>query len=376
MPWIERRSSGWLVRWLEHEHGRRTRSRSFRDEAEALAFKAEMEHEAHVAWMNDPSRPGYVDLFGLGPLDAADPTYALENFIREMVRAKRDLRSTTRALYLRNLRVHIEGTPLGRADVRSIIAQDLNTWWGSLDAGPGALRNAHQLVSMAFRRAVQTGLRDDNPLDRAPDVRKPSRRGRSVVPLTVEQIEALAEAATTARDRLEVLVMSYGGLRAGEVGGLRLEDVNWERSQLHLRQQVVRISGEGLEVTPLKTDAARRVVTLPRSVTDELHAFTLENPPAADGRIFHGLADGMRDHVRINTSVQHAAKRAEVRTHSHALRHTAVSLWIADGASPLDVQRMVGHSDVKETLGTYGHLFTYGGQALAESMERRREQHR
>ncbi len=37
---------------------------------------------------------------------------------------------------------------------------------------------------------------------------------------------------------------------------------------------------------------------------------------------------------------------------------------------------MIGHSDIRETLGTYGHLFTYGGRALAESMERRRARHR
>jgi len=28
------------------------------------------------------------------------------------------------------------------------------------------------------------------------------------------------------------------------------------------------------------------------------------------------------------------------------------------------------------TLGTYGHLFTWGGDALADSMERRRDAHR
>jgi integrase len=169
--------------------------------------------------------------------------------------------------------------------------------------------------------------------------------------------------------------MAYGGLRAGEVGGLGIDDVDWERSRLHLRQQVVQLQGH-LEVGDLKTAAARRVVTLPRSVVDELHTFLGENPPAEDGRVFHGVGGSMRDHIRINRSVQRAAARTGVRTHAHALRHTAVSLWIADGASPIDVQHMVGYSDVQTTLAQYAHLFSWGGEALAESMERRREAHR
>jgi integrase len=137
----------------------------------------------------------------------------------------------------------------------------------------------------------------------------------------------------------------------------------------------VRVQGR-TELSDLKTAAARRVVTLRGSVMDELREFLREYPPAEDGRVFHGLNDGMRDHIRINASVQRAAKRAGIQTHAHALRHTAVSLWIADGASPLDVQRAVGHSDVGTTLSQYSHLFTWGGGALAESMERRRAQHR
>lgn len=129
-------------------------------------------------------------------------------------------------------------------------------------------------------------------------------------------------------------------------------------------------------LTDLKTRAARRVVTLPRSVTGELQAFLAETPPADDGRIFQGVNGEMRDHIRLNRSVQRAATKAGLRTHAHALRHTAVSLWIADGASPVDVSRMVGHADVQTTLGQYAHLFSYGGEDLAARMERRREQHR
>jgi integrase len=62
--------------------------------------------------------------------------------------------------------------------------------------------------------------------------------------------------------------------------------------------------------------------------------------------------------------------------HAHLLRHSAVSLLVDDGANPKAIQAFVGHSTITMTLGVYGHLFDYGGQALADSMERRREAHR
>lgn len=371
MAWLVEKKNGWLVRWMEP--GRKTRSKYFHELSDAEAYKATKDGEALARQVLDPNYRAPWELDG-PPLPGYEEAYRLETYMTEMVRTNRSLRETTTALYLRIIRVHIAGTPLGQADIRYISADDLSSWWAGLTAGPGALRNVAQLVTMAFRRAVRQGVIDVNPMDRA-EIRKPAGRQRAVRPPTTEQVEALADAAVQPRDRMEILMMAYGGLRAGEVGGLRLQDVDLNRAELHLEQQVVR-TAEGLKTTRLKTDAARRVVTLPGSVMDELRTFIRDHPPAFDGRLFHGQNDSYRDAVRINTSVQKAAKRAGLETHAHALRHSAVSAWVADGASPVDVQHMVGHSDVRMTLGVYGHLFSYGGADLAARMEARREQHR
>jgi integrase len=110
-------------------------------------------------------------------------------------------------------------------------------------------------------------------------------------------------------------------------------------------------------------------------VYDELTGFLADFPPAADGRVFHGPNGELRAHNDINHAVQAAGKRIGLDVNAHQLRHTAVSLLIDDGANPRAIQSFVGHSDVRMTLGTYGHLFDYGGDALAASMERRRTEH-
>lgn len=217
---------------------------------------------------------------------------------------------------------------------------------------------------------------DTSPLKRAPDVKRP-RPGRQTEerPLTVSELENLAASAKYQRDRIEILVIGYSGLRAGEVGGLRVEDVDFDRCRVNLRRQVVRVTGKGMYLSELKTKAAKRTVTLPCSVTDELREFLATNSPTEDGRIFHGAGNAMRAHSAINHGVQTAAKRAGIDTHAHALRHTGVSLAIQSGASPKSIQAMVGDSDIRETLQTYGHLFDHGGQDIADRLEAERQKH-
>src|SRR5262249_1394268 len=49
-----------------------------------------------------------------------------------------------------------------------------------------------------------------------------------------------------------------------------------------------------------------------------------------------------------------AAGVPDVRVHD--LRHTAASLWLAAGADPKVVQRVLGHATAAMTMDLYGHL--------------------
>jgi integrase len=52
----------------------------------------------------------------------------------------------------------------------------------------------------------------------------------------------------------------------------------------------------------------------------------------------------------------------------HALRHTAVSLALAGGASLDDVKRMAGHSSISLTSDVYGHLIEGRGREVADRL--------
>ena len=46
--------------------------------------------------------------------------------------------------------------------------------------------------------------------------------------------------------------------------------------------------------------------------------------------------------------------RPELRVHD--LRHTAASVWLASGADPKVVQRILGHATAAMTMDRYGHM--------------------
>src|SRR4030095_11329024 len=53
----------------------------------------------------------------------------------------------------------------------------------------------------------------------------------------------------------------------------------------------------------------------------------------------------------------------------HDLRHTALALWIAAGATPKDVAVRAGHTSVSFTLDRYGHLYPESDAMLRDRLD-------
>ena len=62
------------------------------------------------------------------------------------------------------------------------------------------------------------------------------------------------------------------GLRQGEVLGLRWEDLDLEREEVHVRRALRRLKGRGNVEVELKTDLSRRNLALPPAVSEALSA--------------------------------------------------------------------------------------------------------
>ncbi len=135
-----------------------------------------------------------------------------------------------------------------------------------LDLAENTVRQVLALLAGIFAAAVEDGLLAKSPCrDTLPE--RPVRE--KVQPLTVEQVEALLDAAP---DRYKALVMLGAGcgLRIGEALGLKVGRVRFLDRELDVVEQLVLVAGAPPRLCPPKTRGSRRTVPLPDVVADAL----------------------------------------------------------------------------------------------------------
>jgi len=287
----------------------------------------------------------------------------LEVFIAAILAADTELRDGTIDFYQGTLRTHIRGTKMGLTPVGKLTVAALRDYWGQLEIGTGARRNVYQLLSKAFNQLYREGIHPV-PLHRKANLKSPSKKRRKEIqPLDMPMVELLAEHAARAGDALAIRIAAYAGLRAGEVGGLRVQDVDFRRRTFSIRQATWRVNGQR-GVGPVKTPQSQRTITAPDFLIEAVRDYLAGNPPASDGRILH-RGDRPVEHIILNKVSHDAARRAGLPPVTfHSLRHTCAALLIKSGAQPKQIQPYMGHSSIGVTMDVYGHLFDATGEDL------------
>jgi integrase len=256
----------------------------------------------------------------------------------------------------------------GDAALAAISQRDVRAWVAELSArglAPATVQKAYQLLGKVMGAAVDAGMLAQSPCRRVP---LPKVEREEMRFLTPAQVAVLAEVIQP-RYRALVLVGAYGGLRIGELAGLRRGRVDLLRGTVQVAEIVVEVRGV-LHMGPPKTRASRRMVGLPRFVAEELAAH-LAGHVDPDVFVFTAPQGGpLRVHgfrARVWRPATRAAGLDGLRIHD--LRHTAVALWIAAGANPKEVSARAGHSSVSFTLDRYGHLYPEADTALRDRLD-------
>jgi integrase len=195
-----------------------------------------------------------------------------------------NLRANTKAGYRTILRQHLrpafQSYPLASIDVLAI-----RTWLARLEAegvGQATRAKAYRLLARILGAAVEARYLAVNPCS----IRGAASDGTSEMQIaTVEQVAAIAE-QLPGRYRALVLVAAFGGLRWGELVGLRRKRIDLERGTVTVAEQLVEVNG-AFSVGPPKSLAGRRIVTLPAAVVEAL-AEHLDNytPKSPDAFVF------------------------------------------------------------------------------------------
>jgi integrase len=275
--------------------------------------------------------------------------------------ASRPHRPTTAARVNRNITRQIEGTSLGARRLAAVRPSDVQAWVAGLTASglaPSTVRLAVRLLGSIYTAAVFDHLVPTSPVAR---IALPRAHVQRIVPLTVSQVRALAE-AMPARNRAMVFAQAGLGLRVGELLALRVQDVDFLRRTVRVEHQLERHTRARVEP---KTPRSRRTIPLPVMVANELAAHISDFPPGPDGSLFTGVNGRPYDHAVYGTRIfgQVAAKLAGVKgstfpagTTTHDLRHHYASILLAAGESVVAVAERLGHETAALVLSTYGHL--------------------
>ncbi|WP_446218279.1 tyrosine-type recombinase/integrase [Micromonospora sp. IBHARD004] len=356
MASVERRDDGrpkpWLVRWRD-EAGKQ-RKMSFARKLDADKFRAKVEHSLHVGTYMDPSA-GKITF----------QTYA------ERWRSGQPHRPNTAARKKSVLTKHVYPA-IGARPLASIRPSDVQAFVTGLspDLAPGSIRTVFTTVRAVFGAAVRDRLLTYDPCVR---IKLPELPRGQVVPLTLAQVDALAETVPR-RYRALVEFDAGTGLRQGEVFGLELGDVDLDRKLVTVERQVQPVAGGGTVVCPLKNRASYRTVPLAQSMVDVVRAHLTEFPPVevevidttgakpVTRRARFVFADDAGRALDRNTFNEQVWRRArEVvglpDATQHDLRHFYASLLIRAGLNPKVVAERLGHANAALTLNTYSHLW-------------------
>jgi integrase len=193
--------------------------------------------------------------------------------------------------------------------------------------------------------------------------------------LTPAQVEELADAMTRVDPWHRALVWlgCYAGPRIGELAALRWADLDPMRRTLSIERKVVELAGAGFVEGQTKTKAGRRTVTLPRRVVEEIerHRDLVWSRLGEQPLVFPAHEGG---YLRPKNLRRRAWLRAVdiaglTGMTFHDMRHTAVSLWVAAGATDMEVAKWAGHKNAAFTKSRYAHLFPEHGEALADRLD-------
>ena len=367
------RGRRWRVRYADLDG--RERSRSFDKKADAVRFETQVSAAVLLGTYMDP--------------DVGKVT--LRKYAGEWLAMQAHDTVTGDSTEVR-LRVHIYPA-LGGKTLAALAARPslIQAWASGLKLAPSSARGVLSLLSSILAAAVRDGLISKNPCA-GTKLARPVKR--LVVPWTPGQRRAM-EAALQERYQAIVPAGCDLGLRQSELFGLAVENIDFLRRLVHVRQQVKLIRGRLYFAAP-KTGKERSVPLagqLGLVLAEQIRAYAVEVtlPWHEPGDRRHG-----RPHTAtllFTTEAGRALQRSSWNEHAwrpalrkaglpsnervngcHIMRHTFASTLVGRGVDPRTVAEYLGHSDGGSlVLRTYSHLMPdaedRARRALEEALE-------
>lgn len=263
----------------------------------------------------------------------------------------------------------LEDSPVSQIPIYDVTVDDLERYMKSIiNYSNSVIEKLHLQIKQAFKEGVRRGFITDNIMEiheiRRPKSNKPTKKVRG---LTEEEQKLFTEALENypipkhgQHYKRQLLIELYTGMRMGEINALAPEDIDFNRSLIHVHKTVsTGLNNRSFISDTTKTDAGNRYVpinNLVKSILEESVGDMKSNP---EGLIFYNHRRGsIINTSQVNSYFNRVAEKAGIDiTGQHSLRHTFATRCIEAGITPVVLKTWLGHTDIHVTLDTYSDVF-------------------
>jgi site-specific recombinase XerD len=203
---------------------------------------------------------------------------------------------------------------------------------------PATVAKHYRSLQQLFRWLVEDGEIGHSPMER---MSPPAVPEQPVDILTDAELRALLDAArgNTFENRRDTAMLIDTGMRAGELAGLAVTDLDSEQS-------VAIVMGKGRR---------GRAVPYGSKTADALRRYLrarARHPQAASEALWLGKKGRVTDSGVRQMLERRAAEAGVQNVHPHRFRHTYAHTWLASGGQEQDLMRLAGWRS-REMVGRY-----------------------
>lgn len=308
----------------------------------------------------------------------------------EMIESSGRRTPRTVETYASDIENHIK-PKLGAIRMQNLQATDLQLYYNGLDLAGSTKQKHHTIIHSALEAAVRLGYLTRNVSTLVPDKPKKDESPDDLLDncWNPSEVRKFLEAAKEEGIQAEAFyTLALGtGVRKGELCGLKWTDVDFKNNTVRVARTLQKPGADPV-FGPPKNKQPRTITVAPMIMKllqkHKLHQneVKMKNRKRYND---HGLVfakewgelqsnrDGLGNPVQMNNIGQRQfaklIKKAGVKKIKfHGMRHTFVTLALANGTQPHVVQRMLGHKLIEITLGIYGHVLPAMQEEAAEKM--------
>ena len=227
----------------------------------------------------------------------------------------------------------------------------------NIDISQSYINKIFQLMNRVFNEAIRKKVISENPM-RWLEKPRSTKATKIIRALTVNEEQRLVEVLKNENILYapQMLLSLFTGCRMGEVNALEVRDFDPQKKLLRIRKTVSENNG-GVTIHYHTKTYHNRDLALSDEVVDFLKKCI---GGKKEGFIFLSSAGTVISTSQVNAEFKKALKKYNILDSSldgevtcHSCRHTYATRFLESGSGVKVLQSVLGHSEIKITLGVY-----------------------